>query len=114
MTRSRRRWLVPWLIAAALAVVLIVSRGGGDGRPELSGAPTARVQRVVDGDTVRLAGLGPVRLIGINTPEVYGRVQCYGPEASAFTKSALHSGVEVHYRVGRESHDRYGRLLAYV
>jgi len=114
MTRSRRRWLVPWLIAAALAVVLIVSRGGGDGKPELSGTPTATVQRVVDGDTVRLAGLGPVRLIGINTPEVYGHVQCYGPEASAFAKHALRRGLRVRYRVGREARDRYGRLLAYV
>ena len=115
MTKSRRRFLLPWLVAAALAAALILTRSGsGDGTPKFDGAPTARVQRVVDGDTVRLAGLGKVRLIGINTPEVYGHVQCFGPEASAFAKHVLRGGLEVRYRVGRESHDRYGRLLAYV
>ncbi|MBV9214176.1 MAG: thermonuclease family protein [Actinobacteria bacterium] len=114
MTQSRRRSLVPWSIAAALAAVLILGRAGGDGKPQFDGAAKARVQRVVDGDTVRLAGLGSVRLIGVNTPEVYGHRQCYGPEASAFTKHVLPRGLEVRYRVGREAHDRYGRLLAYV
>ena len=115
MTKSRRRFLLPWLVAAALAAALILTRSGsGDGTPKFDGAPTARVQRVVDDDTVRLAGLGKVRLIGINTPEVYGHVQCFGPEASAFAKHVLRGGLEVRYRVGRESHDRYGRLLAYV
>ena len=115
MTKSRRRFLLPWLVAGALAAALILTRSGsGDGTPKFDGAPTARVQRVVDGDTVRLAGLGKVRLIGINTPEVYGHVQCFGPEASGFAKHALRRGLEVRYRVGRESHDRYGRLLAYV
>jgi micrococcal nuclease len=69
---------------------------------------------VVDGDTVRLAGLGSVRLIGIDTPEVYGHVDCFGPEASAYAKSVLTRGLRVRYRLGRETHDRYGRLLAYV
>ena len=73
------------------------------------------MQRVVDGDTVRLAGLGSVRLIGIDTPEVYGgTVECFGPQASAFAKSVLPRGTEVRYRVGTEARDRYGRLLAYV
>src|SRR5438445_10586184 len=112
MTRLRRRSMLPWLVAAGLGAWLAFGQGGGG--LQLAGSPTARVQRVVDGDTVRLVGLGSVRLIGVNTPEVYGRVQCYGPEASAFSKSVLRHGLEVHYRLGRESHDRYGRLLAYV
>jgi micrococcal nuclease len=69
---------------------------------------------VVDGDTVRLVGVGSVRLIGIDTPEVYGGVECFGPEASAFAKSLLAPGTAVRYRVGAEARDRYGRLLAYV
>jgi micrococcal nuclease len=104
---------LPWLVTAALVAALFVSRGDR-AFPSFDGAPRARVQRVVDGDTVRLAGLGSVRLIGINTPEVYGRVQCFGPEASAFAKSVLRRGAEVRYRVGTEPRDRYGRLLAYV
>src|SRR5436190_15596451 len=118
MTHSRSRALAPWIVAAALVLFFVLGRGhdGGEpgGAPELAGAPGARVQRVVDGDTVRLAGLGSVRLIGINTPEVYGRVQCFGPEASAFAKSVLRRDTEVRYRVGTEPRDRYGRLLAYV
>src|SRR5439155_14489262 len=86
---SRRRGAVPWLVVAALvAVVLWVDgahQGPADGFPRLAGAPAAHVERVVDGDTVRFVGIGPVRLIGIDTPEVHGQVECYGPEASAFT-----------------------------
>jgi micrococcal nuclease len=111
--RSRRA-ILPWLVAAVLAGAFFLTRSGSDGFPRFDGAPSATVQRVVDGDTVRLVGLGSVRLIGVNTPEVYGRVQCFGPEASAFAKSVLQPGTEVRYRVGTEAHDRYGRLLAYV
>lgn len=109
-----RRTVVPWLVVAVLVGAFVAARAGGRPFPSFDGAPSARVQRVVDGDTVRLRGLGSVRLIGINTPEVYGHVQCFGPEASAFAKSVLRSDTEVRYRVGREAHDRYGRLLAYV
>jgi micrococcal nuclease len=112
------RSVLPFLIAAVLAALLLLTRSsetptGTD--LSFKGAPAARVQRVVDGDTVRLAGLGSVRLIGVDTPEVYGgTVECFGPEASAFAKAVLRRGVEVRYRVGTEARDRYGRLLAYV
>ena len=59
-------------------------------------------------------GLGSVRLIGIDTPEVYGGVECFGREASEFVKGLLPLGTRVRYRVGVEERDRYGRLLAYV
>ena len=109
-----RRTALPWLVAVALVVAFVVVRSRDHGFPSFDDADGARVQRVVDGDTVRLVGLGSVRLIGVNTPEVYGRVQCFGPEASAFAKSMLHPGTRVRYQVGREARDRYGRLLAYV
>jgi micrococcal nuclease len=75
---------------------------------------SARVTRVVDGDTIRLDGLGSVRLIGIDTPEVFGDHECFGRQASAFAKRSLAPGAPVRYRVGVEQRDRYGRLLAYV
>lgn len=56
---------------------------------------TYPVDRVVDGDTVRIIRDGqsvPLRLIGGDTPEtVHPRlpVQCYGPEASAEAKRLL-------------------------
>ena len=55
-----------------------------------------------------------MRLIGIDTPEVYGEVECYGREASAFVERLLPLGAEVEYRLGAEERDRYGRALAYV
>jgi len=68
---------------------------------------------VVDGDTVVLAGPGKARLIGVDTPEVYGGRECFGSEASAYAKRML-AGRQVDYTVGRERRDRYGRLLVYV
>jgi micrococcal nuclease len=74
---------------------------------------TAIVTRVVDGDTVVLSGLGKARLIGIDTPEVYGHVECYGHQASTFTKRVL-TGQRIRYRLGTEPEDRYGRALVYL
>jgi micrococcal nuclease len=78
------------------------------------GTTGATVTKNTDGDTLRLSGIGRVRLIGVDTPEVYGGVECYGREASAFTKKVLPPGTPVRYRLGIEARDRYGRALAYV
>ena len=113
-------------LIAAVAVALAQNGGdegnGSDGRSGATSYPTApndastaRVERVVDGDTIRLAGIGPVRLIGIDTPETYGgRVECFGPEASRYVKSLLPAGARVRYAIGEEARDRYGRLLVYL
>lgn len=55
-----------------------------------------------------------MRLIGVDTPEVYGGVECYGREASAFVKRLLPLGAPVRYALDLEERDRYGRALAYV
>jgi micrococcal nuclease len=81
--------------------------------PPAAGRLHATVARVVDGDTVVLRGLGRSRLIGIDTPEVHGRRECFGAEASAFAERMLH-GRRVRYEIGAEARDRYGRLLVYV
>jgi micrococcal nuclease len=80
----------------------------------------ATVINVVDGDTViaRLASgrVEKVRLLGVDTPEVVDPrkpVQCFGPVASAFTKSQL-TGRRVSLELDAEQRDKYGRLLAYV
>jgi micrococcal nuclease len=115
----RARNVIPLvLVLAALAGGYVSGRlSGDDGSvvgPALPGdAREGLVTRVVDGDTVVLAGLGKVRLIGVDTPEVFGSRECFGAEASAFAKRML-EGRHVRYLVGREAHDRYGRLLAYV
>ena len=55
-----------------------------------------------------------MRLIGVDTPEVYGTAECYGHEASAFVERLLPLGARVRYSLGVEQRDRYGRALAYV
>lgn len=80
----------------------------------------ARVISVTDGDTikVRLIG-GPrryVRLVGIDTPEVYGGEECGGPQASMSMKRMLPRGTRVVLRSdpSQDFKDRYDRLLRYV
>ncbi len=82
--------------------------------PSLAPERSARVERVVDGDTVVLTGIGKTRLIGVDTPEVYRGAECYGPEASQFAKRILRPGRPVGVRVGVARRDRYGRVLAYL
>jgi micrococcal nuclease len=119
------------LLAAVVAVHLAVTgRGGGAtpiGRlpdvptvPMPTGAFTATVVRVVDGDTflARVDGRGPVlrvRVIGADTPETVKPgvpVRCFGPQASALTKRLLPVGSVVHaaHEPGGDT-DRYGRQL---
>ena len=78
------------------------------------------VDRVVDGDTIDVRlGSGAVkrvRLLGIDTPEVYGTVECGGPEASAWTKHYLPVGTRVKLESDPSQSlvDQYGRQLRYV
>jgi micrococcal nuclease len=74
----------------------------------------ATVTRNTDGDTLWLTHIGKTRLIGIDTPEVFGQQQCFGREASAFTERTLPPGTHVRYRLGIDPTDRYGRTLAYI
>ncbi len=69
--------------------------------------------RVVDGDTVVLSRVGKSRLIGVDTPEVYGGADCFGRQASAYAERVL-AGRKVSYRLGTEPRDRYQRALVYL
>jgi micrococcal nuclease len=109
--------VVATVVAALLAGRTLAPGAGGNGSADPStagGKTTATVTRNTDGDTLRLSGIGRVRLIGVDTPEVYGGVECYGHEASAFTERVLPPGTRVAYKLGPEPRDRYGRALAYV
>ncbi len=79
------------------------------------------VDRVVDGDTIKVRINGDdvtVRLIGIDTPETVkpdSPVECFGPEAFDFAKQALTGqSVTLELDSSQGDEDRYGRLLAYV
>ncbi len=72
-----------------------------------------RVVRVIDGDTIEIAGGAHVRYIGIDTPETYPEKEPYGPEAKA-KNIELVEGKLVTLEQDVSNTDRYGRLLRYV
>jgi micrococcal nuclease len=73
----------------------------------------ARVVRVIDGDTIEIAGGTHVRYIGMDTPETYPEVEFYGPEAKA-KNIELVEGKLVTLEKDVSETDKYGRLLRYV
>lgn len=84
--------------------------------PVPNGELTAKVKRVVDGDTFQLEDGHKVRLIGVNTPESVKPnhpIEPYAKEASAYTKKML-EGQTVTLRFDVEPLDKYSRWLAYV
>jgi micrococcal nuclease len=103
------------LVLGAIAYSSFPRSGASGPGSETSG--TARVVRVIDGDTVILAGLGSSRIVGVDTPETVKPdtpVQCFGPRASAFSKHVLGAAGRVRYRVALEPVDTYGRSLVYL
>lgn len=101
----------PLRAAIAAALVLVLPGAPAAGGPSAS---TATVARIVDGDTLVLAGGARVRLLQIDAPEAGG--ECYAtPAAWELARLAPPGG-----RVGLEADprldrvDRYGRLLRYV
>ncbi len=108
-----------------IAVVVTACRAGSPATPATPVPSTAlgvnaTMLRVIDGDTIDVTIGGRrerVRLIGIDTPETKKPntpVQCYGPEATAFTTSLLPVGTELHLERDVVARDDYGRMLAYV
>lgn len=92
--------------------------GGSKLRPPKAVRFRARVNGVVDGDTLdvrKLSGGGErIRILGIDTPEVYGGIECGGRAASALMKILARGRVRVKTDPKQPKRDRYGRLLAYV
>ncbi|WP_192563211.1 thermonuclease family protein [Pseudomonas gozinkensis] len=86
--------------------------------PAPSGLDSVTVQRVVDGDTLRLNDGRNVRMIGLNTPELGKQGRSDEPFAVAARKRlevlVAESDGRVGLRLGSESKDRYGRTLAHV
>jgi micrococcal nuclease len=99
-------------LVAALAACGDAERAPGGDR--IAPAGSDEVVRVVDGDTVVLRSAGKSRLIGVDTPEVFGRQECFGREASAFAQRLLRPGLRVAVERDVEERDRYGRTLIYL
>jgi micrococcal nuclease len=96
-------------VAAAVGVLWLRARDDS--------APAARdavVERVVDGDTIELAGGGRVRLVQIDAPEK--GEECYGDRATALARGLLAPGARVRIEpdLRLDQVDRFRRQLAYV
>jgi micrococcal nuclease len=100
------------LLASALAAQL-----AGEVRAAADGCgATALVTHVFDGDTVYAAGIGRVRLLGIDAPELGGRFEQPAPFAIE-ARERLQSLVLrrwVRFECEGTRRDTYGRYLAYV
>jgi len=107
-----------WAIAVTLSVASALGWWLGDQRRDAQ--PTARVLEVLDGDTVVVelddGSTDTVRLLGVDTPETHHPtkpVECFGPEAAAYTARRLTAKVVV-LESDVEARDLYDRRLAYV
>lgn len=71
------------------------------------------VERVIDGDTIVLSDGNTVRYIGIDTPEIHPKAECFGTEAKTHnTELVLGKSVSLTKDVSET--DTYNRLLRYV
>lgn len=107
-----------------LLVLLLLAVATGAVAGELRG----RVEWIYDGDTIKVAGVGKVRLLGIDTPErkETGRDRFFvklggnGKMLRRIAGEVLRfnidnvKGKEVRLALDHEKRDAYGRLLAYV
>ena len=112
-------------VAATVALLgsLAAALGWGwytGGRATAGTTYRATVVDTTDGDTIDVqyhnGARDTVRLLGVDTPETHHPrkpVQCFGPEASAYTRARL-LGRDVTLERDAEARDKYGRLLAYV
>ena len=117
-----------WLAAAVLVVLVVGPASAGD---PVASRRHGQVVRVLDGDTI-VVDLGGrrthVRLIGVDAPEAHespkldrqvaagfdrAAILALGAEATAYTRMRL-EGRSVALELDVETHDRYGRLLAWV
>ena len=116
-TRTRRGWRVAHDHTSTLHSA--ASAATPPSAPADSGPTSPRretssctVTRITDGDGIECAGMGRVRLIGIDTPE---RSQGpFGQTAGAALAGLLPVGTQAQLEQDVDARDQFGRLLGYV
>jgi micrococcal nuclease len=99
-----------------LLVLMVIATLVSAARATSGETVTYRIDHVTDGDTVVLRNGQRVRLVQIDTPEVYFGTECYGRAASRATERLLPPGarVRLYAELATDRIDDYGRLLRYV
>jgi len=127
MSRRIRRWHV-WLsiiIALLSCLIFYAQRQGwlGSAAQALQANQPGlyAISHFVDGDTIKVDMNGheeTIRFVGVDTPETHKPktpVQCYGPEAAAYTRRRIgNQRVQLVSDSLSTDRDRYSRLLRYV
>ncbi|WP_432822288.1 thermonuclease family protein [Trichloromonas sp.] len=122
MSRSPFR---TWLRAALLALFFTLALGCAEADQQ---GPTGTVSWIYDGDTLKVDGIGKVRLLGIDTPEKKDSsrdhyLQQQGVSSKVLRRMAKESlqfniaevkGKRVRLEFDGNRQDRHGRTLAYV
>ncbi len=115
--RSRKRSIIVVAVLILLAGLRLWT-GRDERAPDILDAGLHAVERVVDGDTLKLANGARVRLQGIDTPETVKEdhpVEAWGPEATEYTRQFVATADgRVRLEFDRERQDRFGRFLAFV
>lgn len=85
---------------------------------QLAMAQKVKVEKVIDGDTLRLVNGKLVRFIGVNTPEIdhkFGKSQPFAEKARNFLQAEVtNANSELFAIKGAQETDRHGRLLLHV
>ena len=112
---------VSLVVAATVTGLLLGLSSCGTSTPTIEGgassSTTGTVVSITDGDTLRLDVAGEelaVRLIGIDTPEVYPEVECFGPEAEALLSALAPVGTTLRVEYDPDPRDPYDRELLYL
>ncbi|MBC7582021.1 thermonuclease family protein [Aeromicrobium sp.] len=126
LSRKQRKWLSIMVFVASV-VIYFGQQQGWFGTiktaAEVNQPGLYTVVKYDDGDTIMIDMNGTtetLRFVGVDTPETHDprkTVQCYGPEASAYTKKLIsEAGGKVRLASDPEStnRDRYDRLLRYI
>jgi len=122
-TQSKRLWFwwSVFLVLLAIGILFAVRLSHIDIKFPSSQPGLYRVVAVDDGDTITVdmnGSIETIRFIGVDTPETHKPntpVQCYGPEATDFTKNLIaKQKVRLQADPLNTNRDRYGRLLRYV
>jgi micrococcal nuclease len=115
--------LAIWIVATQQQPAAAPDAGPGipavdNGIPAPAEAQEMTVIDITDGDTLRLRDAGGgtenVRLVGIDTPEVYPVYECFGDEAEAELLRLAPVGSTLLVDPDLDPFDDYDRLLLYL